>query len=94
MRWQSVGAPRLHVVDLDGAATGQLQNLEIINELAGSALIPVQVGGGIRDIGTIRKLLKGGVDRVVLGTAAVEDPSLITPATAWLLSGAGSRTPA
>jgi len=80
MKWQSAGAPRLHVVDLDGAATGELQNLDIISELAGSALIPVQVGGGIRDIATIRKLLKGGVDRVVLGTAAVEDPSLVKEA--------------
>ena len=80
MKWQSAGAPRLHVVDLDGAATGELQNLELISELAGSALIPVQVGGGIRDITAIRKLLKGGVDRVVLGTAAVEDPSLVKEA--------------
>jgi phosphoribosylformimino-5-aminoimidazole carboxamide ribotide isomerase len=68
------------VVDLDGAASGMLQNLAIIKELAGSALIPVQVGGGIRDIETVKKLLHAGVDRVVLGTAAVEDPSFIKEA--------------
>ena len=80
LKWQSAGAPRLHVVDLDGAATGELQNLEIITELTASALIPVQVGGGIRDLGTIRKLLKCGVDRVVLGTGAVEEPALVREA--------------
>jgi phosphoribosylformimino-5-aminoimidazole carboxamide ribotide isomerase len=80
LKWQSAGAPRLHVVDLDGAATGELQNLEIITELAASALIPIQVGGGIRDFGTIRKLLKCGVDRVILGTGAVEEPALVREA--------------
>jgi phosphoribosylformimino-5-aminoimidazole carboxamide ribotide isomerase len=80
LKWQSAGAPRLHVVDLDGAATGELQNLEIITELTASALIPIQVGGGIRDFGTIRKLLKCGVDRVVLGTGAVEDSALVREA--------------
>jgi len=80
MKWQSMGAPRLHVVDLDGAASGELQNLDIITELAGSALIPVQVGGGIRNIETVKKLLRAGVDRVVLGTAAVENPSFIKEA--------------
>ncbi len=80
MKWQSAGAPRLHVVDLDGAASGTLKNLTIIRELAGSALIPVQVGGGIRDIETVKKLLYAGVDRVVLGTAAVENPSFVKEA--------------
>ena len=77
LKWQSMGAPRLHVVDLDGAASGELCNLDIITEMANSVLIPVQVGGGIRHFETVKQLLKSGVDRVVLGTAAVEDPELI-----------------
>ncbi len=77
MQWQSMGAMRIHVVDLDGAATGTLQNFDIISEIAGAVLIPIQVGGGIRDIKTIEKLFRAGVDRVVLGTSAVEDPQML-----------------
>ena len=80
LKWQSIGAPRLHVVDLDGAASGEIQNLEIIRDIARAMLIPVQLGGGIRHIETIEALLKAGIDRVILGTAAVEDPRLVTEA--------------
>jgi phosphoribosylformimino-5-aminoimidazole carboxamide ribotide isomerase len=80
MKWQSLGAMRLHIVDLDGAVTGTLQNFDVINEIAGALLIPIQVGGGIRDIKTIEKLFKAGVDRVVLGTSAVEDPQMVKDA--------------
>ena len=80
MRWQSLGATRLHIVDLDGAASGNLQNLNIITEIANAVLIPVQVGGGVRQMETIEKLFRIGVDRVVLGTAAVEDPKLVEEA--------------
>tara|TARA_B100000315_G_C14494351_1_gene549179 strand:- start:358 stop:1071 length:714 start_codon:yes stop_codon:yes gene_type:complete len=80
MEWQSLGALRLHIVDLDGAATGKLQNLNIINEIANAVLIPVQVGGGIRQMETIEELLKVGVDRVILGTTAVEDAELVKDA--------------
>ena len=80
LKWQSMGAPRLHVVDLDGAASGEIFNLEIIRNIASAILIPIQLGGGIRRIDIIEKLLKIGIDRVVLGTAAVEDPGLITDA--------------
>ena len=75
-----MGAPRLHIVDLDGAATGEISNLEIIRNITEAMLIPVQLGGGIRSIQTIEMLLKIGIDRVVLSTAAVEDPQLITEA--------------
>jgi phosphoribosylformimino-5-aminoimidazole carboxamide ribotide isomerase len=77
LRWQSLGAPRLHLVDLDGAASGELVNLEVIEQIVRAALIPVQVGGGIRRWETVGKLLKLGVDRVILGTAAVEQPELV-----------------
>ncbi len=76
-KWQSMGAPRLHIIDLDGAAAGRIINLGIIKDLARAMLIPVQLGGGIRDIDTIDLLLRTGIDRVILGTAAVEDPGLV-----------------
>jgi phosphoribosylformimino-5-aminoimidazole carboxamide ribotide isomerase len=80
LKWQSMGAPRLHVVDLDGAASGEIGNLEIIRNIAEAMLIPVQLGGGIRRMETIETLLKIGIDRVILGTAAVEDQQLVTDA--------------
>ena len=80
MQWQSLGAPRLHIVDLDGAASGELHNLDIITEIASAVLIPTQLGGGIRQLETIEQLLKVGIERIILGTAAVEDPKLIKEA--------------
>jgi len=80
LEWQAQGAPRLHVVDLDGAASGELCNLDIIKQIASAMLIPTQVGGGIRRLETIEQLLKAGVERVILGTAAVEDPQLVKEA--------------
>ena len=75
--WQDQGAPRLHLVDLDGAATGTPVNLDTISNIIDRLTIPVQVGGGIRNLQTAERLLDGGVDRVVIGTAAVEDPLLV-----------------
>ncbi len=75
-----MGAPRLHIVDLDGAATGEIGNLEIIQNITHAMLIPVQLGGGIRNLETVETLLKIGIDRIIIGTAAVEDPELITMA--------------
>ena len=80
LKWQSLGAPRLHIVDLDGAATGEIKNLEIIRSIAAGLLIPTQLGGGIRDIDTICEVLKAGVERVILSTAAVENPELVREA--------------
>ncbi len=75
--WQQEGASRLHLVDLDGAAQGNPANLEIISAIVRQMTIPVQVGGGIRELATAEKLLSLGVDRVVVGTAAVENPWLV-----------------
>jgi phosphoribosylformimino-5-aminoimidazole carboxamide ribotide isomerase len=75
-----LGAPRVHAVDLDGAVTGTLHNLDIITEIANALLIPTQTGGGIRRLDTIEQLLKAGIDRIILGTAAVEDPALVKEA--------------
>ena len=80
LEWQSLGAPRLHVVDLDGAATGELCNLDIITEVASAILVPTQLGGGIRQLETVEQLLRAGIERVILGTAAVEDRELVTEA--------------
>lgn len=67
-------------MDLDGAAAGELHNFAIIKEIAAGVLIPAQVGGGIRRLETIVEVLKAGIDRVILSTAAVETPGLIEEA--------------
>jgi phosphoribosylformimino-5-aminoimidazole carboxamide ribotide isomerase len=80
LKWQSMGAPRLHIVDLDGAAAGEPRNLGVIKEIAKAILIPVQLGGGIRHLETIEQLLKAGIEHIILGTAAVENPRLVKEA--------------
>ncbi len=77
LKWQDQGAARLHVVDLDGAASGRPGNLATIRQIAACARVPLQVGGGVRDLDTALTLLNAGADRVVLGTAAVEHPDLV-----------------
>ena len=77
LRWQNQGAARLHLVDLDGAARGALANKAAISEILESLSIPVQIGGGIRSVATAEELIKLGADRVVIGTAAVENPDLV-----------------
>lgn len=80
MQWQAMGVPRLHVVDLDGAAIGEPSNLDIIEQMASAILVPIQVGGGIRQMEAVKALLKAGIERIVLGTAAVEDARLVEEA--------------
>ena len=77
MQWQSLGAPRIHIVDLDGAASGEVTNLEVIENIATAVLVPTQLGGGIRSIEIITKLLNMGIERVILGTVAVENKELV-----------------
>ncbi|MFO7153518.1 MAG: 1-(5-phosphoribosyl)-5-[(5-phosphoribosylamino)methylideneamino]imidazole-4-carboxamide isomerase [Caldicoprobacter oshimai] len=78
LQWKAQGARFLHVVDLDGAFQGHSQNESIIKEIIERVNIPVQVGGGIRSMERIAYLLEEvGVARVILGTAAVEDPVLL-----------------
>lgn len=72
-RWQDAGATRLHVVDLDGAREGGPRNEDLIHRLLASTNVPVQVGGGMRDIAIVGRYLDAGADRVNLGTAAVKD---------------------
>lgn len=79
-RWQQLGAEYLHVVDLDGAFAGAPKNLAVIKEIVSTLHIPVQVGGGIRDVSTVERLLDFGVARVILGTAAIKRPEVIKQA--------------
>lgn len=74
VRWQTLGAPRLHVVDLDGARSGRQANAAAVKAIVEAVEVPVELGGGIRNIETIERWLDAGVDRVYLGTAAVTDP--------------------
>ncbi len=75
--WQEQGARRLHVVDLDGAATGEVVHKDVIRSILGAVTVPVQVGGGLRRRQTIEEVLRLGVGRVMLGTAAIEEPALV-----------------
>ena len=75
--WKSLGAKRIHVVDLDGAAKGKICHFKIISDIASAVGIPVQIGGGIRTIESIEELIDAGIDRVILGTAAIENQELI-----------------
>ena len=81
-RWERLGAPRLHVVDLDGARAGRPVNGRVIEELLSAIEIPVQVAGGIRELGVMSRYLEMGADRVILGTAAVHDQPLVSRACA------------
>ncbi len=76
--WEAEGAQRLHVVDLDGARDGTRANASVISDLLRAVSLPVQVGGGIRTVDTARTLLEQGADRVVIGTAAAENPETLT----------------
>jgi phosphoribosylformimino-5-aminoimidazole carboxamide ribotide isomerase len=72
---------RLHVVDLDGAKDGRRRNAEVIQRIAEQAgSVPVELGGGLRTIAAIEEALRGGVERAILGTAALRDPDLVVEA--------------
>jgi phosphoribosylformimino-5-aminoimidazole carboxamide ribotide isomerase len=77
LSWQSQGARRLHVVDLDGAARGEPRNIDVVEAIVKQVDVPVQLGGGARDEAAVAKLLAMGIDRVILGTVAVENPELM-----------------
>jgi phosphoribosylformimino-5-aminoimidazole carboxamide ribotide isomerase len=79
-KWQACGARILHVVDLDGAIEKSPKNLEAVGEIIESLTIPIQVGGGIRNMETIEMYLKLGVKRVIIGTEAIRNPQLVVDA--------------
>lgn len=70
--WETQGGKFIHLVDLDGAKAGHPVNDKLIGEIAGSVQVPVQVGGGLRTLDDVKRLLSLGVSRVILGTAAIE----------------------
>jgi phosphoribosylformimino-5-aminoimidazole carboxamide ribotide isomerase len=84
LRWVQGGARALHVVDLDGARSGNPANLEHVRRIAAQAGVPVQVGGGLRSIQAIEDALEAGAHRIVLGTAAYRDVDLLDAAVARL----------
>jgi phosphoribosylformimino-5-aminoimidazole carboxamide ribotide isomerase len=75
--WDSRDAPRIHVVDLDGAMSGSPRNLPVIERIIQGVSIPVQVGGGIRAQEDILRYLEIGVERVILGTLVCQDPAYV-----------------
>ena len=80
LKWAGLGAEFLHLVDLDGALAGEGKNVPVIERILKSVNIPVQLGGGIRNLATIEKLLDLGVTRLILGSAAVKNPELVQEA--------------
>jgi phosphoribosylformimino-5-aminoimidazole carboxamide ribotide isomerase len=80
-KWADLGAQYLHVVDLDGAFDGESPNWTIIEGIASAVSVPIQVGGGIRSMEKIRRMLDDfRIARVILGTAALKDPELVQAA--------------
>jgi phosphoribosylformimino-5-aminoimidazole carboxamide ribotide isomerase len=78
--WQDAGFDWLHVVDLNGAFAGRAVNAAAVNAILAAARVPVQLGGGIRDIAAIEAWLAAGISRVILGSAAVKSPDLVRTA--------------
>lgn len=77
LEWQRQGARRLHLVDLDGARSGEPVNDAVVRAIVAALTIPVQLGGGVRTASRAEQLLACGLDRVILGTVAIEQPQLV-----------------
>ena len=76
-RWIDLGATRLHVVDLDGAKTGEQVNIDLVERIAALSHVPVQLGGAIRTIQAAERAIDRGADRVIVGTAALESEEFV-----------------
>ncbi len=76
-KWEDQGAEMLHVIDLDGAFEKGVQNMDAIKKILEAVRIPIQVGGGVRTPGTIKRLVETGAARVIIGTEAVRNPDLV-----------------
>ena len=79
-KWEEMGAGMLHIVDLDGAKDANPVNREAVRRIVGELSIPCELGGGIRDMGTIEAYIEMGLERVILGTVAVKNPQLVADA--------------
>ena len=80
LKYKDAGLLNLHMVDLDGALTGELVNLEIIENIIKKLNISIEIGGGIRSIDKIKAYIDIGVDKVILGSAAIKDPDFLRQA--------------
>jgi phosphoribosylformimino-5-aminoimidazole carboxamide ribotide isomerase len=80
LKFVSLGARLIHIVDLEGALFGELKNISVVEEISKVVTVPIEFGGGIRNIKTIVKILSKGVSKVVLGTRACEDEGFIKEA--------------
>ena len=78
--WAKKGAERIHIVDLDGSIAGMPRNAPIIIDIAKSVSVPIEVGGGVRNMETIKYYLENGVSSVILGTAATQDEEFVKKA--------------
>ena len=81
-KWEDKGAELIHVVDLDGSFAGSPRNKEKIEEILRTVKVPIQLGGGIRDLATIDQYMEMGINRVILGTVVLEKPELVKEACA------------
>ena len=82
LRWESLGASRIHIVDLDGARSGNPDNLKVVERIVGAVQVPVQMGGGVRTLDSARRIIEAGIQRVMLGTVAVRNPDIVRSASA------------
>lgn len=80
LTFKEAGASHIHIVDLDGAKTGKSENIEVIKRICKETGLLVQTGGGVRTIKRIRELAAANADRIILGTAAIKNPSLVEEA--------------
>jgi len=80
-QWQEQGAERIHVVDLDGSLAGSPRNREAVRDIVRTVSVPVELGGGIRDLATVADYVQLGIRWVILGTAALRNPALVRDAT-------------
>jgi phosphoribosylformimino-5-aminoimidazole carboxamide ribotide isomerase len=78
IRWDADGADWLHVVDLDGARAGEPKNLDHVRRIVAAVDAKIQLGGGLRDSGKVEEAISAGIERVVLGTAAIDDPDFVS----------------
>lgn len=81
-KWEALGGEFIHIVDLNGAKSGESVNKEVIAKIAKAVSVPVQVGGGIRSLEVIEDYIKSGVARVIIGTAAITDKDFLQKAVA------------
>ena len=81
-KYQDHGFKDLHIVDLDGALTGRIVNLDIIQEVVSKHDLKIEIGGGVRTLDSIRKYLDAGVDKVILGSAAIKNKEFLKEACA------------